>query len=135
MDRTQNENKLFSRGGNLPPRYHKEYYVFLNSNREGKLKRQLKSVTRLQDEVPTSVTRRPNSTIFRLLYVTVVYSMSPESGDDPDLKGLIQSSPDAIVIANPETNEIFEVNQAAEELFGIYARGVTLDACGFPPSR
>jgi PAS domain S-box-containing protein len=47
-----------------------------------------------------------------------MYSMSPESGGDTDLKGLIQSSPDAIVIANPETTEIFEVSQAAEELFG-----------------
>ncbi|WP_255150163.1 sensor histidine kinase [Halorarius halobius] len=34
------------------------------------------------------------------------------------LRGLIESSPDAIVIANPETGAIFEVSQAAETLFG-----------------
>jgi len=44
--------------------------------------------------------------------------MSPDPGEDTNLRGLIESSPDAIVIANPETGAIVEVNQAAEELFG-----------------
>jgi PAS domain S-box-containing protein len=44
--------------------------------------------------------------------------MSPDPGKDSNIRGLIKSSPDAIVIANPETGEIVEVNQAAEEFFG-----------------
>ncbi|WP_256290905.1 PAS domain-containing sensor histidine kinase [Halobellus inordinatus] len=44
--------------------------------------------------------------------------MSPDPGDDLNIQGLIESSPDSIVIANPETGEIVEVNQAAEEFFG-----------------
>ena len=44
--------------------------------------------------------------------------MSPDPRKDADLRGLIESSPDAIVIANPETGAIVEVNQAAEDLFG-----------------
>ncbi|WP_255152653.1 sensor histidine kinase [Halorarius halobius] len=44
--------------------------------------------------------------------------MSPDAREDSNLRGLIKSSPDAIVIANPETGDIVEVNQAAEEFFG-----------------
>ena len=44
--------------------------------------------------------------------------MSPDAGPATDLRGLIGSSPDATVIANPETGEIVEVSQAAEAFFG-----------------
>lgn len=44
--------------------------------------------------------------------------MSSDTEDDTDLRGFIKSSPDAIVIANPETGEIVDVSQAAEEFFG-----------------
>lgn len=44
--------------------------------------------------------------------------MSPETEEDTNLRGLIESSPDSIVIANPETGEIVEVSQAAETFFG-----------------
>jgi len=44
--------------------------------------------------------------------------MSPDLREDSNIGGLIESSPDAIVIANPETGEIIEVNPAAEEFFG-----------------
>ncbi|MFB6113172.1 MAG: PAS domain S-box protein [Halodesulfurarchaeum sp.] len=44
--------------------------------------------------------------------------MSPGTGKEAYLRGIIKSSPDAIVIANPETKEIVEVSQAAEEFFG-----------------
>ena len=44
--------------------------------------------------------------------------MSPDTGSDTNLRGFIKSSPDAIVIANPETGEIVDVNQATEEFFG-----------------
>lgn len=45
----------------------------------------------------------------------------PETGEDPDLRGFVESPPDAIVIASPETKEIVAVNQAAETFFG-YSR-------------
>jgi PAS domain S-box-containing protein len=35
-----------------------------------------------------------------------------------DLRGFIKSSPDAIVIANPETGEIVDVSKAVEDFFG-----------------
>ena len=44
--------------------------------------------------------------------------MSPAGTEASTLRGLIESSPDAIVIANPETGEIVEVNKAAKEFFG-----------------
>jgi PAS domain S-box-containing protein len=44
--------------------------------------------------------------------------MSPDTEGDTDLRGFINSSPDAIVIANPETGEIIDVSEAAEEFFG-----------------
>ena len=37
---------------------------------------------------------------------------------DTNLRGFVKSSPDAIVIANPETGEIVDVSRAAEEFFG-----------------
>jgi len=43
--------------------------------------------------------------------------MSPDPGEGSNIRGLIESSPDAIVIATPGTGEIVEVNQAAEDLF------------------
>ena len=43
--------------------------------------------------------------------------MSDTEGDT-NLRGFIKSSPDAIVIANPETGEIIDVSQAAEDFFG-----------------
>ena len=49
---------------------------------------------------------------------TAPYPMSPDPGEDSQIRGIIKSSPDAIVIANPETREIVEVSQAAEEFFG-----------------
>mgnify|MGYP006282078295 CR=1 FL=1 len=47
-----------------------------------------------------------------------MYSMSSDTESDTDLRGFIKSSPDAIVIANPETGEIIDVSQAAEDFFG-----------------
>lgn len=44
--------------------------------------------------------------------------MPGDASEDTNLGGLIHSSPDAIVIATPETGEIVEVSQAAEEFFG-----------------
>jgi PAS domain S-box-containing protein len=44
--------------------------------------------------------------------------MSPDPGEGTDFRGLIESSPDAIIIANPETEEIVEVSQGAEVFFG-----------------
>ena len=44
--------------------------------------------------------------------------MSPETKDNTNLRGFIESSPDATVIANSETGEIVEVSQAAETFFG-----------------
>jgi len=44
--------------------------------------------------------------------------MSPNAGEDTNHQGFIESSPDAIVIANPETGDIVEVSQTAEEFFG-----------------
>lgn len=43
--------------------------------------------------------------------------MSSDTESDADLRGFIRSSPDAIVIANPETGEIIDVSQAAEDFF------------------
>ncbi len=44
--------------------------------------------------------------------------MTSDAGEDTNFRGFIKSSPDAIGIINPETREIVDVNQAAEELFG-----------------
>ncbi|MGQ4555550.1 PAS domain S-box protein [Halobellus sp. GM3] len=44
--------------------------------------------------------------------------MAPDAIEGTDLRGLIQSSPDVIVIADPETGAIVAVNQAAEAFFG-----------------
>ena len=44
--------------------------------------------------------------------------MSPDSGGNTNLHGLIESSSDATVIANPETEEIVGVSRGAEEFFG-----------------
>ncbi|MGM0592113.1 MAG: PAS domain-containing sensor histidine kinase [Halobacteriota archaeon] len=44
--------------------------------------------------------------------------MSPDIDSTHQLQGLIESSPDAIVIANPYTKEIVETNHAAGDLFG-----------------
>lgn len=44
--------------------------------------------------------------------------MSPDVEDEPEFRGYIESSPDAILIANPETGEIVEASQAAEDFFG-----------------
>ncbi|WP_302082983.1 PAS domain-containing sensor histidine kinase [Salinibaculum rarum] len=44
--------------------------------------------------------------------------MTSNSESETDLRGFIKSSPDAIVIANPETGEIVDVSKAAEEFFG-----------------
>ena len=56
--------------------------------------------------------------IYTLPGSIATYSMSPDLREDSNIGGLIESSPDAIVIANPETGEIIEVNPAAEEFFG-----------------
>lgn len=66
----------------------------------------------------TVISSEFNSTFYTSLYSTATYSMSPETGEDTNLRGLIGSSPDAIVIANPVTGEIVEVSQAAEAFFG-----------------
>ncbi|MFW5959371.1 MAG: PAS domain S-box protein, partial [Natronomonas sp.] len=44
--------------------------------------------------------------------------MALESGDTPGFRGYIESSPDAILIARPDTREIVEASQAAEAFFG-----------------
>lgn len=44
--------------------------------------------------------------------------MTSDTESGSDLRGFIESSPDAIVIANPETGKIVDVSQAAEEFFG-----------------
>jgi PAS domain S-box-containing protein len=44
--------------------------------------------------------------------------MSQDRSGASNLRGLIESSPDAIVIANPETGAIVEANQTATEFFG-----------------
>lgn len=44
--------------------------------------------------------------------------MSSDAGDQAELRGYIESSPDAIVIADPGTREIVETNRAAEDFFG-----------------
>ncbi len=44
--------------------------------------------------------------------------MSSDTEGDTDLRGFIKSSPDAIVLANPETGAIIDVSKAAEEFFG-----------------
>jgi PAS domain S-box-containing protein len=47
--------------------------------------------------------------------------VSPDSGDDSAFRGCIETSPDAVVIANPATREIVEASRAAEAFFG-YSR-------------
>jgi PAS domain S-box-containing protein len=44
--------------------------------------------------------------------------MSPDSEDEPAFRGYIESSPDATLIANPETGAIVDASQAAEDFFG-----------------
>ena len=44
--------------------------------------------------------------------------MPPEVGESIELSGLIRSSPDAVVIAHPETGAIVEASRASEEFFG-----------------
>ncbi|RAW44693.1 PAS domain-containing sensor histidine kinase [Halorubrum sp. 48-1-W] len=65
----------------------------------------------------TELTSEFDSTFYSHCTLQHVY-MSPETEEDTNLRGLIESSPDSIVIANPETGEIVEVSQAAETFFG-----------------
>ena len=44
--------------------------------------------------------------------------MSPGTGENTNLHGLIESSSDATVVANPETGEIVEASRGAEAFFG-----------------
>jgi len=61
--------------------------------------------------------------------------MSPDPGEDLNIGGLIKSWPDAIVIANPETGEIVEVNQAAGEFFGYTQTELrSMDVLGLHPA-
>jgi PAS domain S-box-containing protein len=61
--------------------------------------------------------------------------MSPDLREDSNIRGLIKSSPDAIVIANPETREIVEANKAAEEFFGYtQAKLRSMDVLGLHPA-